>query len=478
MGGQIRAGVIYINGMADKDVINKQIIEPLMTRVSNFQAGKFIDKKNLHGLISSRVLSTADFNESKEMEQVVTALLSGSSVIFVDCMDVGLIISTAKFEKRSIETPETETTIWGSREGFIEDLTTNISMLRRRLPTPDLRLEKFIIGRLSKNEVRLAWVEGVVNPKIVEEARRRLQRIDIDYVFGSGLISELISDKPTSIWPQVHLSERPDIVAANLVEGRFAVFCSGDPFVVIAPILFWQGLQTIDDYVEKPLMGTFFRLIRNVALYVSMMATPLYVAMVTYHPSVIPPPLAVRIAAGREGIPFPSVLEVLALSLLIDLLRESGVRLPRANGGAVTFLGAVVIGQAAVAAGLVSPAVIIIISISAIANYTIPSQELAGATRIASYFLIIWASFLGILGVTVGMVWLLWAVVSLRSFGIPLFYPISPNESYGLKDIFVRSPVWWLRKRPSLLAPDNQSRMGDSLVGPKPKSSRGGSNND
>lgn len=470
--GQVWAGIIYISGIVDKDVINKHIVDPLMTSVGHFRAGKFIHEKNLLNVICSQILTTVDINETQQMEQIITAVLSGSTVIFVDCMTVGMIINTAKFEKRSIETPETETTVWGSREGFIEDVTTNISMLRRRLPTPDLQFEKFVIGRYSRNEVRLVWIEGVVNPKIIEEARRRLQRIDIDYVFGSGLISELISDNPTSIWPQVHLTERPDIVAANLVEGRFAVFCSGDPFVVIAPTLFWQNLQTLDDYAEKPLMGIFFRLIRHVAFYVSLMATPIYVATVTYHPSILPPPLAMSIAASREGVPFPSVLEVLTLSLLIDLLRESSVRLPRASGGAVTFLGAVVIGQAAVTAGFVSPAVIIIIAITAIANYTIPGQELAGATRIANYFLVIWASILGLFGVTVGMVWLLWAVVSLRSFGIPLFYPMSPNEPYGLKDIIVRGPVWRLRKRPSLLAPDNQLRMGDSLVEPKPKSRR------
>jgi len=319
--------------------------------------------------------------------------------------------------------------------------------------------------------VRLAWIEGIANPKLIEEARKRIQRIDIDFVSGSGLIAELIEDKSTSIWPQVHLTEQPAQVAANLADGRFAVLCNMVPFVVIAPVLFWQNLQTADDYSGKALQGTFYRLLRHAAFYLSLMATPLYVALVSYNQSIIPPILAMRIASGREGVPFPSVVETVFLSFIVDLLREAGVRLPRATGGAVTFLGAVVIGQAAVTAGFVSPAVIIVVSISAIANFAIPAQELAGATRIGNYFLIVLAATLGVYGVTIGMIWLLCGVVSLRSFGIPIFYPVAPGELYGLKDIFIRAPAWRLHKRPSLLAPSNLTRMGKSTVEPKPKNS-------
>ncbi|MFZ5644752.1 MAG: spore germination protein [Bacillota bacterium] len=431
MGGEGLAGIVYISGLANKDAINKNILEPLIARSRKFKNSQFF-WKNRQEFIRSRILTTVDIKETNRIEQVITAVLKGNTCLFVDGTDSAMIIGNVRFEKRSITAPETDTSVRGSREGFIEDIATNVSMVRRRLPTPDLRFETFFLGRFSRTEVRLAWIEGIVNPEIIEEARVRIRRIDIDYVYDSSLIAELIEDKPTSLWPQIQLSERPDVVAANMVEGRFAVFCNGTPFVIIAPLLFWQNLQTPDDYTERPLAGTLFRLLRHGAFYVSLMASPVFIAIVSYHPSMIPQTLAMRIAAGREGVPFPSVFEALLLTLTIDTLREAGTRLPRAIGTAVAVLGAVIIGQAAVAAGFVSPAIIIIVSIAAIANFTIPSLDLANATRIANYFLIILGGVLGLLGVTAGMVLLLYSAVSLRSFGIPLFYPVAPGELYGL----------------------------------------------
>lgn len=470
-GDQVQAGIVYVRGLADKNYIDLHIIERLKNGPVKLE--KSGCRKNILEFISSGILSTVELKKTNREEQVIAAVLAGDTALFVEDTPTAFLISTAKFEKRGIEKPETEISVWSSKEGFIEDLATNIALLRRWLPTPDLRFESFVLGKISQTEVRLAWIEGIANPKIIEEARRRIKRIDVDFVYGSGLIAELIEDKPTSIWPQVHLTEHPDKVAANLVEGRFAILCNMVPFVIIAPVLFWQNLQTTDDYTSKAIVGTFYRLLRHLAFYLSLMATPLYVALVSYHQSIIPPPLALRIAAGREGVPFPSLIETLFLSLVLDLLREAGVRLPQAVGGAVTFLGAVVIGQAAVTAGFVSPAVIIVVSVTAIANFAIPAQELVGATRIGNYFLIFCAAILGVFGITLGMVWLLFGVISLRSFGIPLFYPVAPGELYGLKDIFVRSPAWRLRQRPSLLAPANQTRMSESTMEPKPKK-RGG----
>jgi len=468
IGNDNKLGIVYIRGLTDKDALNKYILEPLVNALGKF---KNLNKTpSINRLEFSRgLLKTVDVKEIKEIEQAITAVLYGNVCLFVDGTDSALVIGNIKFDKRSIEVPETDTVVRGSREGFIEDISTNVSMVRRRLCSPDLRFETYFLGRISSTEIRLSWIEGLANPKIIEEARTRIQRVDIDYIHGSGLIAELIEDKPSSLWPQVHMSERPDVVASNLVEGRFAIFCNGFPYVIIAPSLFWQNLQTPDDYSEKPLVGSFFRLLRHMAFYLALMMSPLFVAIVSFHPSIIPQLLALKIAAGREGVPLPSIFEALLLTVMIDLLREAGARLPKPIGVAVAVLGAVIIGQAAVAAGFVSPTVIIVISVAAIANFSIPSLELANAVRIANYFLIILGGTLGLLGVTVGMAWLLWTVISLRSFGIPLFYPVAPGENYGLKDIFFRAPVWQLRKRPSLLAQDNKKRMGGSTVKPKPK---------
>ncbi|MCM1564372.1 MAG: spore germination protein [Dehalobacter sp.] len=466
--GNEKLGIVYIRGMTDKDALNKYVIEPLMNGPNKFEKLNETPSINRIRFIQG-LLKTVDVKETKQMEAVITAVLYGNVCLFIDGTDSALVVGNIKFDKRSIENPETDTVIRGSREGFIEDISTNVSMVRRRLCSPTLRFETFFLGKISRTEIRLSWIEGIANPKIIEEVRTRIQRIDIDYIYGSGLIAELIEDNPSSLWPQVHMSERPDVVAANLAEGRFAIFCNGFPYIIIAPLLFWQNLQTPDDYADKPLIGSFFRLLRHMAFYISLMMSPIFVALVSFHPTIIPQLLAFKIAAGREGVPVPSIFEALMLTLMIDLLREAGARLPKPIGVAVAVLGAVIIGQAAVAAGFVSPTVIIIVAIAAIANFSIPSLELANATRIANYLLIILGGIFGLLGVTIGMAWLLWTVISLRSFGIPLFYPLAPGENYGLKDIFFRAPVWQLRKRPSLLAQDNIKKMGAGTVKPKPK---------
>ncbi|MHB1421204.1 MAG: spore germination protein [Bacillota bacterium] len=473
-GGQGRAGIAYIKGIVDKNVISEQILIPLINKERGPEHGSNFSRASRLEVIRTRMLSTVNVKKTNRIEQVIEGLLSGNTVLFIDGGTDALIIGTSEFEKRQIEKPETEASVRGSSEAFVDDIGTNITMLRRRLRTPDLELESFIIGRLSRTEVRLVWIEGVANPKIVEEARRRIRRIDIDFIFGAAMIVELLEDSPMAIWPQIRLTERPDVVAANMVEGRFAVFVDGAPYVMVAPSLFWQNLQTVDDYGEAPVIGTFFRLIRHGAFYISLMATSLYVAIVTFHHSIIPPVLAIRIAAGRETVPFPSLVEAFFLSLAIDLLREAGIRLPKAIGSAVGILGAVVIGQAAVSAGFVSPALIIVVAISSISNFSIPSVSVSNAVRLANYILIILGGTMGLFGVVLGMVFLLWGIISQRSFGIPFFYPVAPGERYGLLDTFIRAPLWKLRRRPSLLSPDNQVRVGESTVKPDPKNRGGG----
>ncbi len=468
VGNRGMAGLAYIDGLVDKTVINEHILRPLMTSDYNAKRGsKLLSKQRLEDIRTS-FLTTVEVKENDRMEQVLAAVLGGSTALFIDGAATALVIDTKGFRQRSIDRPETEVSVRGGQDAFVEDLSTNFSMLRRRLPTDHLRAEAFVIGRLSRTKVRLAWLEGVINPKMVDEVRRRIQRIDVDFAYGSGLLAELIEDNPCSIWPQYRLTERPDVLAANMAEGRFAVFVDGSPFVLVAPVIFWQNLQTADDYAEKPVVGTFFRILRQVGFYTAMMGSGLYTAIVSFHQSIIPPSLAIRIAAGRAGVPLPTLGEMLLTTMAIDLLREAGVRLPRAVGAAVGILGAVVIGQAAVAAGFVSSGLIIVVAVSAIANFAIPTVSFANAVRLANYFLIILGGTLGLFGVTLGMIYLLWQVVSLRSFGIPYYYPVAPGELYGLKDTLVRAPFWQLRRRPSLLAPENQVRMGDSTVAPAP----------
>jgi len=473
-----QAGIFYVDGMVNIKVINDNILTPLMIwseRVT--QAHKLSGEKRLEA-IRAHLLTTMSVTETDRMDQVIGSVLNGDTGLFIDGVAAALVIDTKGFLQRAIEKPETEVAVRGAKESFVENIKVNWSLLRRRLPTPNLRYETFTLGRLSRTEVRLIWIEGVVNPKIIEEARRRIRRIDVDYILNTIMVAELIEDAPNTIFTKYRLTERPDVLATNLAEGRFAVMCNSAPCIMIAPSLFWEGLQTVEDYGEKPIIGSFLRLLRQLALFISLEASPFFVAVLTFHHSIIPPTLAMRISAGRHGVPFPTLVEVLFMTLTIDILREAGVRLPKAIGPAIGILGAVVIGQAAVAAGFVSPALIIIIAVAAVSNFAVASIEMANAIRIANYFLIILGGSFGLFGVTVGTVYLLYHIVSLRSFGVPYFYPVAPGELYSMKDTLVRAPFWTLRRRPSLLAPHNQMRMSDSTVKPEPKQRQGDRNND
>lgn len=467
-GSQEKAGIVYISSMVDKFMVNQHILTPLMLDSYRGKSRPKLRSRYRLDDIRSSLLTSMDLKETEQMPDVVEGVLKGNTVFFLDGAATALIIDTKGFKQRSISTPETEISVRGTKSGFVEDIVTNFSLLRRFLATPDLRYESFTLGRVSRTEVRLAWIEGIANPKIIEEARRRINRIDIDCVFGVGMIAELIEDTPSYIWPQYRLTERPDVLAANLAEGRFCIFCNGTPYVMLAPVFFSQDLQTVDDYAEKAIMGSFFRIVRQVAFWISLIGSGFYLSLVSYHPSLIPPTLAIRIAQGRHGVPFPTVVEMLLMTVIIDVLREAGVRLPKAVGAAVGILGAVIIGQAAVSAGFVSPAMIIVVAISAISNFAIPTTELANGVRLVNYVFIVLSGLMGIFGLTLGGICVLWRLMTQRSFGIPVFYPIAPRETYGLKDTLVRLPLWTLHRRPSLLAPENQIRVGDSLTEPGP----------
>jgi hypothetical protein len=465
-GGELTAGVVYLNGLVDQDSISRQIVERLVECPPGGASQNDFRPKGYLEALKKGLITNLAIKETFLIEELTCAILDGNTAVFLEGVDTALIIDTAEFAKRAVEKPDVETSLLGSKESFVEDIKTNKVLLRRRLPIPGLRFRSFRIGRLSRTRVYVAWLEGIANPKIVEEAFRRIGRIDIDYVYSTGLIIELIEDNPLSIWPQYKTTEVPEVAAANLSEGRIAIFCDGFPQAIVVPLLIFQELQTTDDYGQKFLTGSMIRMLRYLAVFIAMLASPLYLAFVAYNHTVIPSDLASHIAAGRKGVPFPSVLEVLFMTVVIDILREAGIKLPRALGSAIGILGAVVIGQAAVAAGYVSPPVIIIISVTAIATFVIPSYPLSGAIRVANYLLVFLAAVSGFFGVIIGSLFLLTQIIALRSFGIPLSYPATTGFISSLRDILVRAPIRGNKKRPELLAHGNETRMGQSAAKP------------
>lgn len=465
--GTLPVAVLFISGMADSLKVNEWVIARLMDCRAESIGQKNLTAVELLNIIKMNLI-TIQTTESDSLYQLAEALQFGNTVVLLEEFSTSFIVETRKVEKRNIGKPEMETSIFGGKEAFNEDLETNCTLLRKRLPSPDLHFTDFTLGRLSRTKVRLCWVEGIAKSELVGEIQRRISRIDVDIIVSSTVIAELIEDEPLTVFPQYKKTERPDVVVPNLAEGRVAIFCDGFPYALLVPLMLMQELQTIDDYSQKPIIGTLLRFIRYMALFIAIFASPLYLSFVAYNHTIMPPDLALQISSGRENVPFPTAVELILMTLLIDLLREAGIRMPQTLGASISVLGAVVIGQAAVTAGYFSPALIIIISISAISGYAIPSINLANVARFYNFALIIIAALSGIFGVILGAVFIVWRMVSIRSFGVVLTHPVQTGRLSTLKDVFVRRPFWELRKRPRVLAPDNQTRMGGKTQKPSP----------
>ncbi len=339
-------------------------------------------------------------------------------------------------------------------------------MIRRKIPSSKLRLEQTRIGTLTETNVAIMYINGIANPDIVEEVRRRLKKITIDSILESGYIEEFIQDEPWSIFPTVYNSERPDIVAAELLEGKIAILVDGTPFVLIVPVTITMFFQAADDYYIRSIMSSFLRLLRISTFLVSMLLPSLFVAVTTFHQELLPTTLLISIAAQREGVPFPAFVEALLMEITFEILREAGLRMPRAVGQAVSIVGALVLGTAAVEAGIVSAVMVIIVSMTAIAGFTAPSTDLAIAARIIRFGLLMLSASFGLFGMLFGLMAIVIHIIGIRSFGIPYLKGIAPFNLSDQKDIFARAPWFMMFARPRLFSQANEIREETNIPQP------------
>lgn len=449
---QIQIGVIYMSGLISPIAIQTLLTENLKVDSCEFP---------LDALRSS-VSTLGQVREIPDFETLYQSILSGLTVILLDGCVQGLAANTKGGEHRSVEEPTTQSVVRGPREGFTELISTNAALIRRKIKDPNLWKESMTIGRVTKTDVAIMYMNGIVNDKLVAEARIRLGRIDIDAIFESANIEELIQDETYTPFPTLYNTERPDVIAAGLMEGRIAILVDGTPFVLMAPALFTQFYQSAEDYYQRADFATLLRLLRYVCFFISLLAPSLYIAITTFHQELLPSSLLISLAAQREGIPFPAFIEAVVMEITFEILREAGVRLPKTVGQAVSIVGALVIGQAAVEAGLVSPAMVIIVAITAISNFVIPSFNMGITIRILRFLLMLIAASFGLYGVTVGLIAIVLHLCSLRSFGIPYMSPMAPFIVADQKDTIFRLPLWALHERPRLISQKNNIRENNA----------------
>ena len=457
----IHACVYYTDGLARADEI-----ETMLTSLLSFTDELLRERETLSAEeLLERLLLNYSAREARTMEDGIEAILSGDALLLVDGTPAGLIVGTRGWQMRAISEPATEPVVRGPRDGFTENLRTNTAIVRRRIRDPNLRIDGMQIGTRSKTDVNIAYLKGVVKEGLVEEVKRRLERIRIDAVLESGYIEELIEDAPRTLFVTIQSTERPDKVAAAILEGRVAVFVDNTPFVLIMPTFFWQYMQASDDYYARYWVGSFFRIIRYISFVLSLTLTPVYVMLVSFHHEMIPTSLALTIASGRAVVPFPVLLEALLMEIAFALMREAGLRMPKPIGQAVSIVGSLIIGQAAVQAGLVSPFMVIIVAVTGIASFAIPSYAASFSIRLLRFPLLVAAGTLGLLGFAVVFFAFIIHALSLRSFGESYLAPASPFRPQDQKDIILRLPWWSVEQRPSF-AQDERRQAEDTRPEP------------
>ncbi|WP_099190362.1 spore germination protein [Tepidibacter mesophilus] len=433
--------IIYCDGMADKPSINEYIIDPIMKNEES--------RSNIDDLLNDTICYSG-MKTMDDLDQLIDAILYGDTVLIEDNNNKAAIFDTKGWQIRNISEPEAEVVLRGPREGFTESINVNLSLIRRKILSKDLKYKYKILGKQTKTKICICYMENIASDKIVEEVEKRLDDIDIDGILDSGYIDELIRDEPLSPFITIGYTERPDVVAANLLEGKVALICDGTPAVLTIPFLFIEYFQANEDYYNNFIYSSINRMLRYIGFFLTTSTPAIYLALVTYHQEMIPTPLLISISAAREGVPFPTIFEAMAMTFVFEVLREAGVRLPKPIGATISIVGALVLGDAAVKAKFVSAPIVIIVGLTGISSFLVP--KMLGAIIIIRVIFLLLASFLGLYGYIFGVIGLFIHLMSMRSFGVPYMMDLVSTEYQDIKDTAIRAPWWCMEYRPKFIS--------------------------
>jgi len=465
----VKVFICYFSTLSNSDYINEFVVKPLQEL--NFKNDQRED--SIPAIVKKNVLDVGGISENSSIQEVAKNILSGKVALFIEGSDTVFLIEAQGYPMRNVTEPDTESVVRGPREGFTENVEVNTGLIRRKIINPNLFFEKFTLGKQTQTKIRIGYIEGIANKKVVQEVKTRLRKIDIDAILESGYIEQLIEDHPTSIFPTVGNSEKPDIIAAKLLEGKVAIVCDGTPFVLTVPYMFVENFQVSEDYYSRPYFASAIRLLRLLALFLTVTTPAFYVALTTYHHAMIPTVLLNSMAAAEEAVPFPVLLETLLIGTAFEILREAGVRLPRPVGSAISIVGALVIGEGAVQAGLVSAPMVIAMALTGISGFIVPAIN--DAVVLSRLFFVLLAGTLGLYGVLIGFLIILAHMCSLRSFGTPYLAPHAPIIFREWKDTLIRAPLWKMDRRPQTITWKHDAYREGSDQKPQPPKRDNGS---
>lgn len=450
---QLEGAIIYINGLASKDIIDRDVLHPLMLHIKE----NLKDKPNIMEYISKKYITMSNTKIEKDINNILSSLKRGQTALLLENSDEAIIIDTSSGDYRSISEPTNESSIRGSREGFIEKLETNTSIIKRRIRDENLVIENMVLGRRTQRDLAIIYIDNIVDKNVLQELKYKLSSIDVDSVSLMGYIQQYIENDAYSIFPQSRTTERPDIVEGNLMEGRIAVMLEGTPMVLLTPSIFIEFFQAIEDYTQRTIVSSFTRILRALSVIIVITFPSIYLTLIKFNAELIPIKFVNTIIQSRSNIPLTPFMEILSMEIIVEFLREGGLRLPPKVNQTLSVVGGIIIGQAAIKAGIVSSSTLLIIGISIIAAFLTPNYDMSLAVRFIRFPMLILSNYLGLLGLTAGFFFLLVHICSLESLGVPYFS--FHNEEY--KDIFIRSPLWTMNKRPDSIPNNNPIRQTD-----------------
>lgn len=469
----VRAFIVYATTTTDNNAISEYVLKTLSEDAQKIQRSVNSTPSNRMQLFQECLLIVTDTSTISLLNEIEKKVFSGNVVLIVDGSPDAIVAGVKGGENRSIVESDTEPGVRGPKDGFIESIDINMSLIRRRLKTSKLKFEMMEIGNLTCTKLAICYLQGITNEQLLQEVRQRIKRIDTDSVLESSYIEELIMDERYSLFPLIQYTERPDKVVASLLEGRITIITDNTPMQLIVPATFATMLQASEDYYHGAIFATLTRTLRLIALNLALLLPAATVAVFSFHQELLPPQLVSSVAGSRQNLPLPISLEILMIEFAFEILREAGVRLPKTIGQAISTVGGLVIGQAAVNAALVSPISVIVVATTAIASFTIPNYDAGYALRLLRFLLIILASFLGGIGIMFGLMGILIHLCSLRSFGVPYLSPFAPLSLRDLQDILIRVPWWAMNTRPKAFRSVAPAKKGNNQGPDKPKKGGG-----
>lgn len=461
-GGLVKAFILFFDGMTDREIINNYILKPLMM-ITGLDIKE--NAKNLEEYIARQLLPHCQVKIEQAYSKVIDNINFGGCGIFADGVNVAFSADVKGWEHRGIDKPNNEIVIRGPQEAFNEVLRTNTAQIRKRLKDEDLIVEDVAIGKVSKTPCSMLYIKDITNESLVDEVRRRLESIHVDYMLDSGVLEQLIEDSTIYPSPQMISTERPDYVSEMLSNGRVAIIVNGSPNVLVAPTTALELMYSAEDsYIRYP-YANLLRYIRMIALFLALLLPAIYLAITSYHQEMIPTDLLLAVEASREKVPFPAVVELLLMELSFELIREAGLRVPGPIGPTLGIIGALILGQAAVAANIVSPILIIIVAVTGIGSFAIPNYSFGYSIRIMRFAFIFLSAMAGFLGITAGLFVLgIWST-SLKSFGVPFMAPLGPKTSDSIRKTLFKAPEWKMENRPDFLNTKKKKKQDKYSMG-------------